>query len=519
MAGTALCQQALIRFRDASRETGIRFRHHDAPPVPPLLGQKNTQFGVGAAVSDYDNDGDPDVYLCDSYGWPNLLYRNNGDGTFSDVTEAAGVGSLGYSHMALFLDLDNNGFDDLVVINDNSSLDLRFPGSQIFRNNGDGSFTDVTPDSGFVPVDPVFGGATAGDYDQDGDLDLFVVGWYEYSTYLYRNEGGFQFTDVTDSAQARPTGQRAQWTPLFVDVDNDGRQDIFCAVDFQEDYLLHNNGDGTFTDFSASAGTLHVANDMGVAVADFDNDLDLDLYTTNITGPEDCNSPAGCNMLYVNDGAGHFSDQTLRHGLGDTAWGWGVWFFDADLDGDRDLLAVNGWMQPQWVTPANFFVNDGEGRFLERARQAHIAHEGNTRSLVPLDFDQDGDVDFLLFDVLAPATVYRNVTPHGRNRYLVVEAEGRLSNRNGVGTRVYVEAGGRVQMGEILVGGSFYAGPPLEAHFGLGPVERVDTIVAIFPSGREVRLLNVLPDQRVRLLEPAAQEASPRLQAGRRGGR
>ena len=503
---TAAPGQFPVRFRDATATSGIDFVHHDAPPVPPLFDGQNTRFGVGAAVADFDRDGDHDVYICDSFGWPNQLYRNNGDGTFEEIGAAAGVASLGYGHMALWVDLDADGWDDLVVLNDNSPHDPTFPGSQLYRNNGDGTFSEVTAGSGFAPVDPTFGGMTAGDYDRDGDVDLLVVGWYDFTVWLYRNDGGFLFTDVTDEAGVRPDRERFQWTPIFADLDGDGWQDIYVAVDFDEDYLLHNNGDGTFSDVSAQAGTLHVANDMGVAVADFDHDLDLDIYTTNITGGEECALPAGCNMLYVNDGSGHFSDGTAEHGLGDTRWGWGVWFFDADLDGHRDLLAVNGWTQPEWHDGAYFFYNRRGQAFIETARRARVDHAGNTRGLVPLDLDGDGDVDFLTFDVLGPATVYENVTPR-RGHYLIVEARGRTSNRNGIGARVYVTTGGMTQMHEITAGGSFYAGPPLEAHFGLGSAERVDEVRVVFPSGAESTLTDVEGDRRLRVVEPTGGSA------------
>jgi hypothetical protein len=495
-------------FVDVTASSGLVHLHHDGPAVPPLFPGQNARFGGGAAVGDYDGDGDPDVYLCDSYPWPNRLFSNDGDGTFTDVTAASGAGDTGFSHMALFVDLDNDGDQDLVVINDCSDQTTEFPCSQLYRNDGDGTFTNVTEGSGFLPVEPTMGGATAGDYDGDGDLDLLVVGWFYGVTHLYRNDGGFEFTDVTDDAHVRPDGHASQWTPVFVDVDNDGRQDIFCAVDFGPDYLLHNNGDGTFTDVTTEAGTVHIANDMGVGVADFDEDGDLDLYTTNISGQDDpdgfCTIPTGCNMLYVNRGDGTFEDGTLAHGVGDTWWGWGVWFFDADLDGRRDLLAVNGWTQKYWQTPSTFFHNREGVGFVESAEEAGLGRAGNTRALVPIDHDLDGDVDFLMTDVLGPAYLYENRTERGDRHWVTVTAEGRVSNRDGVGARVTVTAGGRESMSEIIVGGSFYAAPPLEAHFGLGSATVIDELRVDFPSGRSVRRCGLAPDQRIHVIEPGA---------------
>jgi hypothetical protein len=498
----SLAVAADVTFVDATAACGLAHVHHDAPPVPPLLPGQNTRFGIGAAVGDYDRDGDHDVYLPDSFGHPSRLFRNDG-GTFTDVTEAAGVGDLGMGHMALFVDLDNDGFADLVVVNDCSDQSALFPCSQIYRNGGDGTFTNVTKGSGFAPVEPTMGGLAAGDYDRDGDLDLIAVGWFTSTRNLYRNEGGFRFTDATDDADAVVPGDRDQWTPLFVDADADGWLDVFCAVDFSEDYLIRNQGDGTFTDWSEEANTLHVANDMGVAYADFDGDGDVDLYTTNISGDKQWEDPDGDNYLYVNDGTGRFEDAAGEYGVGDTRWGWGTWFFDADLDGDLDLLAVNGWTQPEWITPATFFRNDG-GAYVEAAAESGIAHDANSRGLTPLDLEGDGDVDFIIGDVLGPVAVYENRTPRGDNRWLVVTAEGTESNRDGIGSIVDVTAGGVARRAWILAGGSFYSAPPLEAHFGLGAVETVERIEVTFPSGRRAVIEDVGPDQRVHVLEPPA---------------
>lgn len=500
----ALPAVAQVKFTDATDTCGIDAAQHPSEAIPPLLGGQGTRFGAGGAVGDYDGDGWPDVYLCDSDGHPNRLFRNRGDGTFEDVTAQAGVAhEAGHSKMAMFLDLDNDGADDLIVFNDSQDLSPEYPRSRLYRNNGDGTFTDVTEGSGFAPTDVTLGGATAGDYDKDGLIDLLVVGWYEYSVNLYRNEGDFKFTDVTDAAGVGTPDDRFHWAPLFIDLDGDGWQDIYIAVDFFEDYALRNNRDGTFTDISVQSRLTHVANDMGIAVGDFDNDLDIDLYTTNMSvSPNHLNDPPGPNRLYVNDGKGVFSYGEIKAGVDNTWFGWGTWFFDADLDGDKDLLAVNGWQQPEWWTPANFFLNDGTGRFADASIGSGINHEGDSRALIPGDFDNDGDVDFIINDVLAPFTVYRNDTERAGNRWLTVVARGTESNRNGVGAKVYITAGGKTQFHEIFAGGSFYAGPYPEAHFGVGVVAAIDEVRVVFPSGREVTLRDVAPDQRLIVREP-----------------
>ncbi len=499
---------AQILFRDATADSGIAFVNHGGPvwgDRPP------SHVGSGATAGDYDNDGDLDLYLCDALNWPNQLWRNEGDGTFVEVGAAAGVADTGYSQMALFLDLDNDGRLDLVVVNnDQKNPNLPSPPSRVYRNLGDGTFADVTAGSGFVPSERIVGGFGAGDYDGDGDLDLSVVGWNDASTFLFRNEGDFTFTDVTQSAGAFPV--RAHNNPAYqlgvvhVDLDGDGMQDIFSSVDFSANYLLHNDGDGTFTEVSAATGMDSTSNDMGIAVADVDDDGDLDVYVTDITGTgsDECFFPivqGGCNTLHINDGNGNFTDVAGDLGIDNTDWGWGTWFLDADLDGDRDLMAVNGF--DTVTTPnqrARLFRNEGgAAAWTNVAQAAQIAHDGDSRTLLPWDYDNDGDVDVLILDAEDAAFLYENVTPRNGNGWLTVKASDPLGSRDGVGARVHVTTGAQTQMWEVFVGGSFYAGPPLEAHFGLGAAAIVDEVRVEFPSGHVVRRFDVAPDRRLEL--------------------
>ena len=527
---TALCglpAAAQIAFQDSTAAAGIDFDQHGGPvwgDRPP------SHLGSGGAVSDFDHDGDLDLYICDALNWPNRLYRNNGDGTFTDIATAAGVADTGYSQTALFLDLDSDGWDDLVVVNN----DERNPGnpsppSRIYRNNGDGTFTDRTSGSNFLPAERIIGGAGAGDYDRDGDLDISVVGWHDGSTYLFRNDGDFSFTNVTTPAGAyaprQPSNPTYQLGVVHVDIDNDGWQDIFSAVDFSANYLLRNNQDGTFTEITSQANIGHTGNDMGIAVADVDNDFDLDLYVTDITGTGSTNCffpqvQGGCNSFNINDGSGVFTDIAQAMNMDDTDWGWGAWFADLDLDLDRDLFVVNGFDS---VTSAGqvarLWRDDGAG-YTEIAAAAGIQHNGDSRSVVPFDYDNDGDMDILVLDAEDPAHLFENITPRAGRHWLKVSAEGQLSNRSGVGARVFVTAGGVTQMHEIFVGGSFYAGPPLIAHFGLGTAALVDEVRVEFPSGHTVVRQDVAADQELRLgpLGEVTGVTSHRRHATRFGG-
>ncbi|MFN0057676.1 MAG: CRTAC1 family protein [Planctomycetota bacterium] len=486
---------AEIAFTRATTASGIRFGLRPAPPLVGLLPTEQTRYGAGSAAGDYDNDGDLDLYLVAHGGAAGCLYRNNGDGTFTDVTQAAELGALGFGHMAMFLDLDNDRFDDLCVFNDSVSGGAA-PFSTVYRNIGGVRFERVV-DSGLFPTARTLGGATAGDYDRDGKLDLYIVSWFDSRNYLYRNEGHCRFRDVTGAAQLlRVETLVEHWSPLFFDANGDGWPDLFCGVDFAEDYLFLNQQNGTFgyVDMAYSIG-----NDMGLAAGDFDNDGDTDLYTTNITAPTD---PAGCcNWLYVNDGAGQFTNQAGARGIVDTGWGWGTSFFDADLDGDLDLLAVSGWQQPEWQTPARFFVNDGTGHYTEGAAAANIAHTGNTRGLLVFDADRDQDLDVLVQDVHGKAQLYRNDTPRAGRHALSVRLIGRESNSNGVGARIEAVTGGLTQMREIVAGGSFFTGVPLEAHFGLGAAAQVDELRIHWPNGRLQILRAVAADRLLTVIE------------------
>ncbi len=506
---------AQIQFVQVQSPTGLNvsvmygptFDFSSSPPQVAQVKRVNQRnMGQGAAVGDYDNDGDFDLYILRQSGFSNRLYRNDligGARVFTDVSAAAGVGDLGLSRTAQFVDLNNDGWDDLILLND----DLQngpYPSSKIFRNNGDGTFTDVTAASNFLPFGLLKGGMCLGDYDGDGLLDIYVGLWlmevgsgtpgFPGRNYLYRNLGDFQFEDVTFSSGVGLL-QRDSFSCVFADFDNDGDSDLYVAVDHTSDAYYRNNGDGTFTDATVAVGATHSGNDMGLAVFDFDNDGDLDVYTTNITDPSHIFGTTQYNTLLMNQleqtGTLTFVDEAAARGVRDTYWGWGTEFFDADNDADLDLYAVNGFDEfvtpfgsPLVDTPEVLFINDGTGQY-SRSTGTGADFVADARSAIAFDYNLDGREDVLVTNIIDPLVLLENRTP--QKNWLSIELVGLCGdNTNAVGGRVYLTAGGKTQMREVLAGGSYLSGRPFEQHFGLGNADGVEQILVVFPDGSEL---------------------------------
>lgn len=504
-------------YSDVTGTAGITFTGTYGPTFPGLnnvhmMMQRN--MGNGAAVGDYDGDGDLDVYLLGQLGLSNRLYRNNldlGMKTFTDVTVSAGVDDLGLSRVAHFVDLDNDGDQDLLLVNDDDGSGTH-PSSKIFRNNGNGTFTDVTVGSNFQPIGYLLCGTALADYNQDGLLDIYVTNWglelgsgtpvFPGFNRLYRNDGNLQFTDVTAAANLGMLA-RDSFTAIFFDFNDDLFPDIFVAVDHTSDEFYWNNS-GVFNNSTIAVGTTHVGNDMGAACADFDDDGDLDIYTTNITDPTETFGTTQFNCLYVNQfdtlAATEFSDQTADYGIEDTYWGWGVEFTDVENDGDLDIVAVNGFDEfiafadstasPIYQTPTVLFVNDSTGQFTRNLAPG-LEPTDDSRALIAFDYDRDGDEDLLITNVNQTVRLLENTsTPTGR--WLDVQlVQGTGANRNAIGASIYATLGSVTKRRDIICGDSFLAGTPLEAHFGLGDANMIDQLRVRWTDGTETTFQDV----------------------------
>lgn len=536
-----------VRFVNVAREAGLRTR--------TIFGsEKNNRYllettGCGVAFFDYDDDGWLDIFLVNGTRFEsnfpkgseptNRLYKNNRDGTFTDVTVKAGLARTGWGQGVCIGDYDNDGHDDLFV--------SYWGENALYRNNGDGTFTDMAAKAGVTTAGGKLKRWNTGcaflDYDRDGWLDLFVANYIDFDpatvpvpesglcqykglkvacgppglqggrNILFRNNRDGTFTDVSEKAGIWKTPGTYSLGVLVSDFDNDGWPDIYVANDSSSSALYHNNGDGTFREIAIEAGVAFSADGktqagMGVAAADYDGDGRFDIVKTNFAGDT--------SSLYRNLGENLFEDLTYKAGLGRNTrfLGWGVGFLDLDNDGLPDILLANGHVFPE-VGESNvesgyrqrkvLYRNLGDGRF------ADVSLDGGTGILeaVPArgcafgDFDNDGDIDVVVNCTNDVPQLLRCDGSAGNN-WLKVKLIGVKSNRSAIGARVYCKPeGGRKQMEEIRSGGSYLSQNDLRAHFGLGKARTADLEIQ-WPSGQVDRVSRAAANQVLKVVEGAS---------------
>jgi hypothetical protein len=487
--------------------------------------------GCGCAFIDYDNDGWIDIFLLsgtrldgDPPGATNRLYKNNRDGTFTDVTEKAGLKAVGWASGVCIGDYNNDGFEDIFC--------TYFGQNRLYRNNGDGTFTDVTKLAGLWNDQPRWGaGCSFLDYNRDGHLDLFVSNYVRFSFEhapvpgenvncnwkgvpvecgprglptgrhsLYRNNGDGTFTDVSQQAGIASATECYGMTVVAADLDEDGWTDVLVACDSTPSLLFMNNHDGTFREEGVLRGVA-LSDDgmeqagMGVGVGDYDPDGHLDLFKTHFA--EDANG------LYHNDGKGNFDDLTRSSRLAvDTRYiCWGAGIVDLDNDGYPDLFMVTGNVYPEVErklpqypnkSPRAVFRNLGNRTFEELGAEAGpgITDPHCSRGCAFGDFDNDGDLDILIVNLNEPPSLLRN-DMKGKQNWIKVKLEGVKSNRSAIGARVLAHYGGKVQAQAVLSQSSFYSCNDSRLHFGLGGFNSVDLDI-YWPNGLHEKY-NALP--------------------------
>ena len=521
-------------FTDVALQAGIDFQHVNGSTGRFYYPET---YGPGVVFVDYDNDGDQDLYLVNSAALPgfiesfepaNALYENNGDGTFTDVTDRSGVGDQGYGLGVCAADYNNDGHVDLYVTN--------FGPNVLFRNEGNGTFTDVTDQAGVG--DPRMSTSAAfADYDGDGYVDLYVAnnahvpmdnpkkcrhgvvpvycgpGQYEgVSGSLYQNEGDGTFTDVTRQAGVYDESGR-QLGAVFSDYDQDGDADLYIANDTKPNWLFRNDGETGFTEVGLTSGVAvnpeaRPEAGMGTDWGDYDRDGLMDIIVCNFQW-ESC-------RLLANQGDGFFDDRTFLAGLGEPTYStltFGTDFLDYDNDGFLDIFIANGHVDPNigiidrggpaYAQYDQLFHNNGDRTFDDVSEQAGLQRFRPRvgRGSATADYDNDGDLDLFVSNNNQRPMLLRNDGGNSNN-WLSIKTVGNRSNRDGIGALITVHAAGFVQSEEVRAGSSYLSQNDLRVHFGLGTLAVAETIEVRWPSGTIQTLQQIDANQFLVIEEP-----------------
>ncbi|NKB68664.1 MAG: hypothetical protein GKR89_16495 [Candidatus Latescibacteria bacterium] len=529
LGSTVPAIDAQPRFTDQTAAAGIQLRN--------TFGGQDKQYileahGSGAAFFDHDGDGDLDLYIVngatlETYqmqsGTGNALYKNQGDGTFADITDQAGVGHAGWGAGVAVGDSDGDGRRDLYVTNYGANV--------LYRAGGDDSYADIAQQAG-VDGDSYSASAAFFDYDRDGDLDLYVANYVVFDATnppagqdcvffgglrvycgpkgmpgapdrLYMNRGDGTFADVTEPSGVAQANRYYGLGVVPTDFDSDGLLDLYVANDETPNVLFHNQGNGTFKDIALVAGAAYNGDGeeeagMGVDAGDFDNDGDPDLYVTNFFSET--------NTLYRNEQSQRFTDITAFAGLGTATLnllGWGTGFFDYDNDGLLDLFIANGHVYPQvdllptgspYRQPNQLFRNQGNGRFTPVQAGPGLTVEKVSRGAAFSDYDDDGDVDIFVVDLGDIPTLLRNEGGNQRH-WLKVQVVGKGADLDAVGTRIHLRAAGHEQWRTINGSSSYLSYNDIRAHFGLGDQLEVEEVEITWPDGSNYTVTAIPADR------------------------
>ncbi len=536
-------------FVDVTNAADIDFQHSNGTRSSLLP----EDMGSGAGFADIDNDGDLDLYIVNIPGAfkgmsskksatqsANMLYRNNGNGTFTDITDSANVGDTGYGMGCVFADYNGDGNVDLYVTNYGENV--------LYHNNGDSTFTDVTKTAG-VGCPLWSTGAAFADYDGDNDLDLYVCNYVNYDlekfqqkkaeseqfgklvpnalnpvvfepqdNVFYRNNGDGTFTDITaEAGVAAPSGRSMQ--AIFSDFDNDNDLDLYVANDTSENHIFRNDGNGTFTDVSADSWAADFRGSMGLAAGDYDADGDIDLFISHWIDQEyvlyrnllredkTAETPATKRIRFVDESySAMLAEVTLKE------IGWGTSLFDYDNDGDLDIFVANGSTfqkldQPESLIPQpdQLFRNEDDGTFSDVSKSTGIANlpPRVSRGAAFGDYDNDGDVDIFIVNNYAKPILWRNSATDlkNSNNWLHVKLIGTNENRSAVGAKILLKTSETTQIREIYAGESYMSANSFIAEFGLGKATQIQMLQVIWSNGKTQTLEDVSVNQLIRITQ------------------
>lgn len=443
-------------------------------------------MGSGVSAADFDNDGDIDMFVGTNIDQISHLYRNDGNGFFEDIAESVNLIVPGRVHSAIWFDYDGDHLLDLLVggtLNEVNSFENIFV--KLFKQLDNGTFSDVTRFTNLEIEDSGahFGGAAAGDINNDGHLDLFFSAW-NGQRYVYLNTGIGDFIDITSSAIGEK--RLPYFQPLFYDFNEDGWVDLHLNVDGKADEFWINNKDNTFTNVAKELGLDSDFNEMGITLGDYDNDGDMEMYMSNI------NSVGKHNVFFKNEsqnGTLEFTESAEELGIGQAGWGWGVTFFDADNDGLLDLAATNGWTR--FDAQQSLFFRNTDGASFEDVSTDYnynLVRHGTT--LIAFDLDRDGDLDMV--ESLKPIpnqpialSIMENQLSENNTggNYFVVKPRMEGDNHFSIGSKVAITSGDITMTRPITAGISFWGQEPAEAFFGLGNASHIDEVKITWPNG------------------------------------
>ena len=527
------------QLTDVTTKAGIKFSHLSAPEKKYIV----ESMAGGVIVIDYDRDGWPDIYFTNA---PTVaqalqgvvprgaLYHNNHDGTFTDVTDKAGVANPCFAMGGAVGDYNNDGWPDLFITCLGQNV--------LYRNNSDGTFTDVTKQAGLANTSSWSTGAAFGDYDKDGFVDLAVTGYVDFHLndlpgfggvptckyrgidvqcgprglkgapdHLYHNNGDGTFSDVSKETGTGDLDGYYGLTAIWADFDNTGWPDLYVANDSTPNFLYKNEHSGKFTEIGLESGAAVSADgseqgSMGIAVGDYLHNGLPSLYVTNFADEY--------NTLYENRGKYDFRDSSYDASVALTTLPWVKWgtaFVDFDNDGWLDLMSVSGQVYPQvdslpsgarYRQPKNLFLNERNGKFCDAANQSGpaIQEPRASRGVAVADFDNDGQTDVIVEDLDGPPMLLHNVGLKS-NHWVTLELAGTKSNRLAIGAKLKLVARGMTETEEVRSGGGYLSQHDLRVHFGLGEAKKVDSIEIRWPSGKIDTLINLQADKFYAVLE------------------
>ncbi len=534
-----------VQFRDATRETGIMFQHFHGERTSQLP----EDMGSGAAWADYNNDGWEDLFVANEAGPLSMerneldlspahssLYHNNGDGTFTEISEKAGVNLRGTAIAVAWGDYDNDTWPDLIVTN--------YGENKLFRNNGNGTFDDVSSKTGIGGIDGFWAGASWGDFDRDGDLDLYICGYVRYEkpetseattqynvevpvsinpssfpperNLLYRNNGNGTFSEIGRAANVDDRNGKSL-SAVWCDFDHDGWPDLYVANDVSDNVMFRNIEGRAFEEISRSAFVADYRGAMGIGIGDWDNDQDMDMFITHWMAQE--------NALYSNLLAQmkwspqkpvnkiRFMDESDRFGLGQIALdfiGFGTVFLDYDNDGMSDIFIANGSTfqqneNPKLLVPMKdqLFWNKGnrEGFYdVSIVSGEYFNKEFGGRGVASADYDNDGDVDLFIVNNVGPGILLKNEGGN-ENNWAKIHLIGTKSNSMAIGAAIRLVAGDLVQIRQIGAQGSYCSQNSFKEIFGLGNRSQVDTLQIAWPSGLQQSYFNLQVNELIQIIE------------------